>query len=121
MSTNKVNNEGAVIEYSNTGSAISSGDVVQTGDLVGIAATDIAATTGVGSVEIEGVFTVAKVTGVAWIQGDKVDWDASNSAFGKGITTASGDVTNCGIAFKAAASGDATAQVKLTPGTGTEI
>ena len=41
MATNYVN-EGTVITYSNSGSAISSGDVVVVGEQIGIALSDIA-------------------------------------------------------------------------------
>lgn len=108
--------EGGIIQYSNTGAAISSGDVVVTGDIVGIALTDIAATTGVGSVATEGVFTVAKTAGTAWTQGAALDWDASASAFHDGVTPAAGDVVGCGVAYAAAASGATTGQIKLLGG-----
>ena len=118
MATNK-HSEGEVIEYSNAGAAIASGDVVAMNDIVGIAVTDIAATTGVGSVAIEGAFTVAKTAGTAWNVGDSIDWDASASSFHKGVTPAAGDVTLCAVCIKAAASGDTTGVVKLVPGAGT--
>ncbi|RDH86378.1 MAG: recombinase RecA [endosymbiont of Escarpia spicata] len=118
--TTKYQQDGNVIEYT-AGSAVSSGDVIAINDMVGVALADIAASA-TGSVRITGVFaTIAKVAGTAWNQGDAVDWDASASAFGKGITTAAGDVTTAGIAFEAAASGDTTAVVMLTPGAGTGI
>jgi len=120
MATNFVS-DATTIEYANTGSAISSNDVVAMNDVVGIAVVDIAATNGIGTVIIEGSFSVPKISGVAWAVGDKVDWDASASAFSKGITTAAGDVTNCGVVTAAAASAATTGVVKLTPGTGTGI
>jgi len=116
MATNYVQ-PGDVIEYT-AGADISSGDVVVVGDNVGIALTDIA-NGATGSVQIAGVFTVPKTSGTAWNQGDRVDYDVSAGEFHKGLTAASGDVENCGIAFAAAASGDTTANVLLTPGTGT--
>lgn len=111
MATNFVN-EGAVVEYT-AGADISSGDVVAMGDSVGIALTDIA-NGATGSVMIEGVFTVAKVAGTAWSAGDKLDWDASASAFAKGITEATGDISDCAIAFGDAATAATTATVKLS-------
>jgi len=120
MAANK-HSEGEVLTYNNTGSAIVSGAIVAMADLVGVAIVDIAATTGIGSVALEGAFTVDKITGTAWVVGDAVDWDASLSKFGKGITTAAGDVTTCAVCIVAAASGDATAVVKLVPGAGTGI
>lgn len=101
--------EGKIVKYSNTGSAISSGDVVAFASGVGVAVTDIEATTGIGSVMVEGVFLLAKATGTAWSQGDKLYWDSSASKFTK---TASGNKP-AGTAYADAASGDATGYVKL--------
>jgi predicted RecA/RadA family phage recombinase len=56
-----------------------------------------------------GVFTLPKATGSAWTEGEKLYWD--NTA--KNITdTASGN-TLVGSAYAAAASGDASGQVRL--------
>jgi len=63
------------------------------------------------------MFTMAKASG-ALAQGDKLDYDVSADNVAKGITPATGDVTNFGIAAAAAESGDATVPVLLTPGTG---
>ena len=109
--------DGNVVDHV-AGSAISSGDVVPLGDCAGVALVDIA-NTEIGAVAITGVFTVAKVTGVAWAQGDSLDWDASNTAFGKDVTPAAGDIENCAVAYADAGSAAAEGQVKLTPGTGT--
>ena len=98
-------------------SAISAGDVVEMGDIVGIADVDIA-NGETGTVTVCGVHTVAKTTGTAWNQGDKLDWDTSAGEFHKGLTPATGDITSCGIAAAAAGSADATGQILLTPGTG---
>jgi predicted RecA/RadA family phage recombinase len=103
---------GDVINYQNSGSAITSGSVVKIGSLMGIAMTDIAATTGVGAVAIEGVFgPVAKETGQAWVQGDQLYWDAGNSRFTKTSTSN----TAAGHAFEPAASGDTTGYIRLLP------
>lgn len=111
---------GDILDYTNGGSAIASGDPVVMGDLVGVALVDIASGE-TGSVQIAGAFTLPKIAGTAWAQGDKLDWDASVGAFGKGITSAAGDVTLCAVAAKAAASGDTAGEVKLTPGVGTGV
>ena len=117
---NKYQQPGEVIQHV-AASAISSGDVVAMNDLIGVAEVDIAIGD-TGSVRIIGVMkSMPKIAGTAWNQGDAVDWDASLSAFGKGITTAAGDVTTAGIAFEAAGSADTTAVVMLTPGAGTGI
>lgn len=107
---------GTVLDHV-AGATITSGQVVEMGDSVGIALNSAASGETV-AVAVEGVFEVAKTTGTAWNQGDKLDWDTSASKFHKGITPATGDITGCAIAAAAAASGDATATVKLTnPGT----
>ena len=53
--------EGEILQFTNTGTAISSGDPVMMGNIPGVAVTDIAATTGVGSVQIKGVFNLSVV------------------------------------------------------------
>lgn len=55
-------NSGEVVMYSNSGSAISAGDIVVMGKVCGIAINDIAATTGVGAVAIKGCFRLTKKT-----------------------------------------------------------
>jgi len=113
MATNLVA-DGKVLSYV-AGGTIAAGAVVVTGDTVGIAL-DAAVSGETIAVAIEGVFTVAKTTGTAWVQGDAIDWDASASEFHKGVTPAAGDVVSAGIAYAAAASGDATGQIKLLGG-----
>lgn len=100
--------KGEVINYSNSGSAIASGDTVVIGALIGIAQTDIAATTGTGSVCLEGVFEVAKTTSLAIAQGDRVYWNTST----KKVTKTTSDVY-MGVAFEAAGSSDTTCLVSL--------
>jgi len=119
MATNFVQ-DGDVISYSNAGSAITAGSVVAIGSLIGVALVDIAATTGVGSVQLRGVFTLPKATGSAWTQGAKLLWDASAAKFDIGTATpATGDISVCCVAFAAAASGDTTGKVLLNAGVGT--
>lgn len=119
MATNYVN-DGSVITYSNTGSAISSGDVVVVGEIIGVALEDIAATTGTGAVQIEGVFTLAKVSAAVIAQGEEVIWDSSASAFDDNAATpATGDVSNCCVAMEAAGNGVTSLKVKLNVGVGT--
>lgn len=118
---------GCTVDYSNTGTAISSGDVVTLGATgavsLGVALTDIAATTGVGAVAIEGVFNLTKLTGAVIVQGETVDWDTSAGS-GAGavddnaMTPASGDVSDFGVAMESAGSGVLTIAVKLLPGNG---
>lgn len=114
--TTKTFQKGDVLDWTNGGSAKSAGAVVELKHNVGIALTDIAGSA-VGAVAVEGVFLVAKATGQAWLQGEKLLWDTSAQKFDySGATPASGDIMGAAIAFAAAASGDTTGYVKLTPG-----
>ena len=74
--TKKYIGPGEVIDWTNgTGSAVSSGDVVQVGfRQYGIALADIASAA-VGSVQLEGIFELAKNSGEAWAEGDPIYWD----------------------------------------------
>lgn len=99
------------MDYQNSGSAISSGDVVVLGDRIGIAKTDIAATTGKGTVELEGVYELTSDTGTTYAQGDQLFWDAGNSRLTK---TGTGNVP-AGRAHEAKASVGTTALVNLQP------
>lgn len=107
---NKVQ-DGSVMVYSNSGSAISSGDPVVIGDRVGFAIVDIAASTGSGSVAMEGVFSCEKTTSQAWSQGDKLFYD---SGTGKFTNVATGKVP-AGYAFENALSADTSGVIKLFP------
>jgi predicted RecA/RadA family phage recombinase len=119
MATNFVN-DGKVITYANTGSAISSGDVVVVGQQLGIALVDIAATTGTGSVALSGVYSVPKVSAAVIAQGESVIYDVSASAFDDNAATpATGDVSGCCVAMEAAGNGVTTVNVKLNVGVGT--
>jgi predicted RecA/RadA family phage recombinase len=103
--------DGDVINYQNgTGSAIASGATVKIGSLIGIALVDIA-NGATGAVMLEGVFKVTKATGAAWVQGDQLYWDATNSNFTKTATSN----TPAGHAFEPAASGDAVGYIRLLP------
>lgn len=118
--TTKFVKPGETLTYTNTGSAISSGDVVVVGKQIGVAATDIAATTGVGELYMEGVFELPKVSTAVIAVGENVIWDADPGAFEDNQhTPATGDVSGCCIAYKAAGNGATTVQVKLNVGIGT--
>lgn len=109
---------GNTIQFANTGTAKSSGDVVIVGHLVGIAETDIAATTGVGTVNIEGEYEVACNSAAVITVGMKLVWDASASEFVDANTPASGDNTGGVVAVTAAGTGVTLVKVKLLPGNG---
>lgn len=113
MATNYVN-EGCTIDVV-AASDISSGDVVVTGNLIGVAVADIA-TGETGAVAVEGVFDVPKVTGAVIAQGETVMWDTSAGKFDDNqATPATGDVSNGAIAWAAAGNSETTVRVKLTP------
>lgn len=110
---------GAVIDYT-AGADISAGAVVKIGKILGVALVDIA-NGATGSVQIEGVFTVPKVSGAVIAQGENLTWDVSAAAFDDNLATpAAGDVTGApAVAFEAAGNGATTLAVKFTgvPGT----
>lgn len=102
--------EGEVIDYT-PGSAVAAGAVVVIGTVgIGIAQNAVAANTR-GSLIVEGVIEHAKASGAITL-GAKVYYDATNNVL---TTTAAGN-TLAGFAIAAAASGDATAFVKLMKG-----
>ena len=111
--------EGDVIQYT-AGSNISSGAVVKIGQILGVALVDIASGE-TGSVRIEGVFTVPKVSGAVIAQGESLTWDVSAGAFDDNAATpATGDVTGpAAVAAEAAGNGVTTIAVRFTgtPGT----
>lgn len=111
---------GEVIPWTNgTGAAVESGQVVKVGHLLGVAAVDIP-NAGVGSVYIDGVFVVPKVSASVIAQGEKVLWDVSAGAFAHaGATPATGDVSNAAIAVEAAGNGATSLAVKLNVAPGT--
>lgn len=120
MANNAVQ-DGDVIDWTNgTGSAVSSGDVVKVGQILGVALTDIASAA-TGSVAIRGVFTVPKVTGAVIAQGESLVWDVSAGKFDDNAATpATGDVSGApAVAFEAAGNGVTELDVMFTgiPGT----
>jgi len=118
MSTSYVQ-DGEVIEYVNTGAAILSGAVVVVGTQIGVALEDIAATTGVGSVSMTGVFELPKVSAAVIAQGEEVFYDLSALAFDDNLATpATGDVSNCCVAWEAGVNAQTTIKVKLNVGVG---
>lgn len=102
---------GKSMEYTNAGSAIASGAIVPLVDRCGVAVADIAASTGKGTLMLEGIFELPKDGDEAFSQGDELYHDASDGTVTK---TAAGN-TPCGIAVKAELSAAVTAQVKLQP------
>lgn len=112
--------EGDVFTWTNsTGSAVVAGQVVKIGQTLGVAAVDIANGAS-GSVYMEGVFTVPKVTAAVIAQGESVIWDVSVGKFDDNLATpATGDVSNAAIAFESAGSTATTIKVHFDHKIGT--
>lgn len=116
--------EGDVIDWTNAGAAVSSGDPVAIGSngdaFIGIALVDIA-NGGSGSVALEGVFDVPKVDAAVIGAGEYVTWDSSAGAFDDNqATPAAGDVSDGAFAVESkGATVGGTIRVKLAgrPGT----
>ena len=112
---------GDVIPWVNgSGVAKVSGQVVVVGKVLGVCLVDIA-NGATGSVALDGVFSVPKVSAAVIAQGENLTWDASAAAFDDNAATpATGDVTGPpAVAFEAAGSGVTSLLVKFTgvPGT----
>lgn len=102
-----------------TGSAVSSGDVVVVGQQLAIASVDIA-NGATGSVCFEGEFSVPKVSAAVIKHGEMVIWDVSAGAFDDNAATpATGDVSNAAVAAEDGASGATTLRVQLSNRIGT--
>ena len=87
---------------------VTSGQGALIGTLFGVATADI--TSGaVGTFLIEGVVTVAKATGVNWVQGALLYWDDS----AKKITNVTTSNTRVGVAMQAQVNGDTTCLIRL--------
>jgi predicted RecA/RadA family phage recombinase len=108
--------EGKIIDFANTsGSAIASGDVVLQGEIIGVAVTNIAATTGTGAVAIKGVFKLPLAGSLAITAGDAVFWNAGT----KTVTKTNTD-SQLGFATTSQNSNDPFVNVLLNPtGSGT--
>ena len=112
---------GNIITWTNgTGTAVVSGQVVAVGQTLGVALVNIA-NGAAGSVAIEGVFSVPKVSAAVIAAGESLTWDVSAAAFDDNAATpATGDITGPpAIAIEAAGAGVTTLKVKFTgvPGT----
>jgi len=99
---------GCLLDYTPT-AAVAAGAVVLLGDTVTVAPLAIAANA-LGVVAVDGVWSIAKATG-AVSQGVTLYWDATNSV----VTTTASTHKTAGKAAAAAASGDASVMVLLTP------
>jgi len=98
--------EGKSVKYTPV-AAVTGGDVIESGSLLGVATYDIAAGE-LGNLAIDGVGVFPKDDAEATF-GQVLYWDAANSCF----TSTKGALTNPGICVQAAEAGDATVQVKI--------
>ncbi|WP_444925302.1 capsid cement protein [Microbulbifer sp. TRSA002] len=120
MATNFVQ-AGRMLDFTNnTSAAISSGQVVIAGAVLGVAMDDIAVGAS-GVIAIDGVFTVPKVSAAEINQGETLTWVVASSSFDdNATTTATGDITGAtAFAAEAAGNGVTSFAVKFTgvPGT----
>jgi len=97
---------------------ISSGDVVVTQNVVGIAQEDAVSGETV-ELLIEGIVRLPKNTSTAITFGERVDWDNSATQVDKAITPAASDVQDFGIATETVLAAATHVNVKLQPGIGT--
>lgn len=112
---------GRIIDWVNgTGGTKTSGSVVKMGNVLGVALVDIA-DGDTGAVQVDGVFTVPKVTAAVIAQGESLTWDVSAGKFDDNAAVpASGDVTGA-AAFAAESAGNGVTElaVKFTGAPGT--
>jgi len=110
MATN-IKRDGARLKITAT-SAISSGDIVEVENVVGVAESDIA-NGEQGWILLEcAVEGVAKATGSTWTAGETLYWNSG----GPNFTPSSSGNTKAGVADADAASGDDTGDVLLIKG-----
>jgi len=118
MATNYIN-AGGTIQHTASGSALSSGDVIVIGEQIGVCLEDIAVGA-TGTVALEGVFTLPKVSAAVIAKGESVIWDASAGSFDDNAATpAAGDVSGCCVAMAAGVATEVTIDIKLNVGVGT--
>lgn len=106
--------DGNVLTVAAPTGGVSSGDVVNIGVLLGVAAFDAVEAAEV-EVKVEGVFEVPKLSTDVVAAGDRLYWDAGNSEMGLD----SGGTANypqAGFATAAAGNGAAVVRIRLTPG-----
>ncbi|GMV98189.1 MAG: hypothetical protein AMXMBFR83_25410 [Phycisphaerae bacterium] len=100
--------DGNSVDYTPS-SAVTAGQVVVQGELVGVAKVDIPAGT-LGALAVAGVFEFPKATGSAITAGALCYWDATNQ---RATTTATGNKL-IGKCVKAAADADTTVRVRMS-------
>ena len=119
MAKNHVN-DGDVVDYTNAGTALASGDPVVIGNQIGVALVSIA-NGATGSVAMSKVWNLPKADAAVIAVGEKVLFDSSAGNFDDSLATpAAGDVSGCCVAMesKGVTVGE-TIAVKLNVGVGT--
>ena len=99
---------GDIVTVAAPAGGVTSGQGVVVGSIFGVAVTTAAATADV-AVQVEGVFDLAKKSGTAFSQGDKVSWDNVHAY----ADTPASTLYPCGYAVKAAGTSDTTVRVRL--------
>lgn len=100
---------GRTMTFTAPGGGVVSGTAYMIGSLLVVAAATVAAGLPFEGM-VEGVFTLPKATGTAWTEGALLYWDTGTS----NLVTAPGVAARrVGCVATAAASGDATGQVRL--------
>lgn len=99
--------DGNSVSYTNAGSDIASGDVVELANRIAIAMVDIS-TGKQGELALEGVVELPSDTGTAYNQGDILYWTGTQ------LTKTAASNTFAGEAHEAKASGGTSAKVKLS-------
>jgi len=112
MATAQFVHDGTYIDYT-PGSAVTAGDIVVQGDLIGIAKGDIAANKP-GALAVDGVFDVPKASGAstAIAAGATVYWDVADSEAKEDSETGANKLL--GKTVKAAGDSDTTVRVRLS-------
>jgi predicted RecA/RadA family phage recombinase len=108
MATNYIQ-PGDVLTLTAPSGGVTAGAAVKIGSLI-VVPTSSAAQTLPFEGALSGVFTLAKATGTAWTVGATLYFDTANANF---VTAQSATACRAGHAVAAAASGDATGQVRL--------
>ncbi len=100
---------GKVIEITAPSGGTTSGEPVQVGQILGIAAQTVLATVAV-NIQRVGVFDVTKVSAQAWAEGEEIYWDAAAVK----MTTVKGGLF-AGVAVAVAANPSSTGKLLLLP------
>lgn len=111
----KYRQDGKVIDFITAG-AVAVGAVVRSAEMVGVANKAATASGETIPITIEGVLELPKLAGVAWAQGDLLDWNVTDGHFQlTDPTPASGKthVIGCAFAAKLAGSAATVGEVKL--------